>query len=95
MQDPHSFSKQTENMDDIDTDEFTYSKLIVRDQNGIGKSPMIKQIKYEPVCDRSMKKRKASQKINEEWARLASSSKSQPSRNNITGAGNQGSNTRP
>lgn len=30
MQDPHSISKETENIE-IDTDEFTYSKLIIRD----------------------------------------------------------------
>ena len=54
----------------IDTGEFTYSKLIIRDQTGIGKTPMIKELKYVPVCEMSMNKRKVSQKNNEEWARL-------------------------
>ena len=31
---------------------------------------MIKQLKYIPVCDRSMKNRKLSKQINEEWTRL-------------------------
>ena len=45
---------------DIEAGVFTYDKLIIRDQNGIGKNPMIKKLKYVPVCDKSIKKRKAS-----------------------------------
>ena len=62
-------SHNENNNSEIDAGEFTYSKLIIRDQNGIGKSPMIKELKYVPVCDRSMKKRKLSQ-LQEEWTRL-------------------------
>ena len=31
---------------------------------------MIKELKYVPVCDKSMKKRKLSKQLNEDWARL-------------------------
>ena len=56
---------------DIEAGEFTYSKLIIRDKNGIGKNPLIKELKYVPVCDKSIKKRKASQLAKEEqWQRL-------------------------
>lgn len=66
-------SVEEEQSEEIDPGEFTYSKLIIRDQNGCGKSPMIKELKYVPVCDKSMKKRRLSKALNEEWARLASS----------------------
>ena len=43
-------------------DESTGNKYMrTVDQKGIGKSPMIKELKYVPMCDRSMKKRKLSQ----------------------------------
>ena len=53
--------------------------MIVRDHRGIGKSPMFKQIKYEPVGTKSMRKRKTSQKMNDDFTRLYSSGKNSPS----------------
>ena len=34
---------------------------------------MIKELKYVPVCDKSMNRRKLSKKQNEEWTRLGNS----------------------
>ena len=68
----HSYSTTLEgdNGFNIDTGEFTYSKLIFRDKNGIGNNTKIKELKYVPVCDKSMKKRKVSRQTNnvqDEW----------------------------
>jgi len=59
--------------------DFTYSKLIFRDKNGIpGKNTTIKELKYVPVCDKSISRRKASRQAKEDELYLSQSKNPTP-----------------